>query len=79
MSHYMTMLHTSTTGTYRIESLSGGAYIVEADVVEQDLLHDEGGDGLGQVRPGLHDAQTERDDLGLQEEAYNFTIVHLKK
>jgi hypothetical protein len=41
---------------------------LEAHVVEEDLLDNESGHGLGQLRPGLHDPQAQRDDLRRQQE-----------
>jgi hypothetical protein len=41
------------------------ADILQARVVKQNLLHDEGRDSLGELASRLHDPQTQRDDLGL--------------
>mmetsp|Transcript_15973 Transcript_15973/g.48798 ORF Transcript_15973/g.48798 Transcript_15973/m.48798 type:complete len:246 (-) Transcript_15973:516-1253(-) len=40
----------------RGEAVVGLADVVEARVVREDLLHDEGGHGHGQLTAGLHDA-----------------------
>lgn len=50
-----------------IEALVGGADVVEPVVVEQNLLHDEDGDGLAKLRASLHDSKAEGDDLGGEE------------
>lgn len=51
-----------------VEPFVGSADIVQAIVVKKDLLHDEYGDSLTELRARLHDAQTERNDLGGQQE-----------
>lgn len=43
----------------------------------KDLLDDEGGDGLGELAAGLHDAEGEGDDLRGEEEVDHVGIVHL--
>lgn len=48
-----------------------------AHVVQQDLLHDEGGHRLGQLRADLHGAQAQRDDLRGQEEVDHVRVVNL--
>lgn len=60
--------HVAKDGADSVESLIGGADVVQAIVVKQDLLHNEDGDSLTELRARLHDAQTERDDLGGQQE-----------
>ena len=37
-------------------------------VVKEDLLDDEDGDSLAELRTGLHNAQAKWDDLGSQKE-----------
>lgn len=61
----------------RVEALSRGADIVEAHVIEQDLLDDERGDGFGQLGAGFHDAQAQGNDLGLEQEINDIGIVDL--
>jgi hypothetical protein len=46
-------------------------------VVEQDLLHDERRDGLGQLAAHLHRAQAQRDDFGRQQEVDDVGVVDL--
>ena len=46
------------------ESLVGLTDVGQTGVVEENLLQDESGDGLRQLRSLFHYTQTERDDLG---------------
>jgi hypothetical protein len=61
----------------RVEPLVGLADVGQSELVEQDLLDDEDGDRLGQLGPSLHDAKTEGDDLGRQEEVDDGRVVVL--
>ena len=61
----------------RVETLVRLADVGEPEVVEQDLLDNEDGDRLGQLRPSLHDPQTERDDLGRQQKVDHVRVVVL--
>ena len=58
-----------------VEALVGLADVRQAHVVQQDFLHDEDGDGFAELRPGLHDAEAERDDFRGEEEVYYFRAV----
>jgi hypothetical protein len=60
--------HITQDRPYGIKSLVRLADVLQSHVVEQDLLHDEDGDGLAEFRTGFHDAQAERDDFGGEEE-----------
>lgn len=60
--------HIAEDGADRVESLIGGADVVQAIIVKEDLLHDEYGDSLAEFGSGLHDAQAERDNFGGQQE-----------
>lgn len=42
----------------RVEALVSLANVLQAHVVEEDLLNDEDGNSLAELRPGLHDSQT---------------------
>jgi hypothetical protein len=53
------------------------ADIGEPEVVEEDLLDDEDGDGFGEFGAGLHDAEAEGDDLGGEEEVDDVGVVVL--
>ncbi len=66
--------HVAKHGADGVEALVRVADVGEAHVIEQDLLHDEDGHRLAELRPGLHDAQTQRDDLGRQQE-----VDHLRR
>jgi hypothetical protein len=48
--------HVAQNRAYGIEPLVGVADVGKTHVVEQDLLYDEDGDGLAELRAGLHDA-----------------------
>lgn len=60
--------HRTQDGAHGIESLVCLTDVRQAEIIEQDLLNDEDGDCFGEFRSGLHDAETERDDLGREEE-----------
>lgn len=60
--------HVAQHRANRIEALVRLTDICQADIVEQDLLYDEDGDRLRELRARLHDSQTQRDDLRRQEE-----------
>lgn len=60
--------HVAEHGADSVKALVRGTDVVEPVVVQQDLLHDEDGNGLGQLGACLHDAQAEGNDLGGQEE-----------
>jgi len=61
----------------RLEALGSLADVLQPIVVHQNLLHDEGCHRFGEVTPPLHDAQTERNDFGLQQEGDHFVVVSL--
>lgn len=60
--------HIAKDSAYSIESLICRTNVRQANVIEKDLLYNENGNGLAQFRTGLHDAETERNDLGGKEE-----------
>ncbi len=66
--------HIAQDGADGIEALVGGADVVQAVVVQQDLLDDKDGDGLAKLRAGLHDAQAKGDDLSREEK-----VNHLRR
>jgi hypothetical protein len=51
--------------TYCEESFSGVANVVQAIVIKQNLLDDEGSDGSGEFLTSLHDPEAEWYDLSL--------------
>lgn len=71
--------HVAENGADCIEPLISGADVVEAIVVKKDLLHDEDGDSLAELRAGLHNSQTERNNLGGQQEVDDLGRVVLDK
>lgn len=69
--------HVAKDRAHSIEPLISGTYVVQSVVIKQDLLDDEDGNGLAQLRAGLHNSKTEGDDLGRQEEVDDFGGVVL--
>ena len=59
------------------EPVVGLTDVVEAGLVQQDLLEDEGGHSLAQLGAALHDPQTQRDDLRGEEEVDHLLLVRL--
>ena len=59
------------------EPVVGLADVIQPSLVQQDLLQDEGGHSLAQLRAALHDPQTERDDLRGEEEVDHLLLVRL--
>ena len=60
--------HVAENGAHRIESLVCRTNVAQANIVKENLLYNENGNGLAKLRSGFHDPKTERDDLGGQEE-----------
>lgn len=60
-----------------IEPLVRLADVGQSQVVQQDLLNDEDGDGFGEFRASLHDSEAERDDFGGEEEVDDVGVVVL--
>lgn len=69
--------HVAENCTDRVESLIGGANVVETVIVKQNLLHDKDSHGLAKFGACLHDAQAKRDDLGGEEEVNHLGRVVL--
>jgi len=67
--------HVRQHGADGVEALVGLADVLQPEVVEEDLLHDEDGDCFGELGAGLHDPQAEGDDLGCEEEVDYFAAV----
>ncbi len=55
--------HIAQHSSHSIEALIGGADIVEAIIVKQNLLDDEDGHSFTKLRTSFHDTKTERNDL----------------
>jgi hypothetical protein len=53
------------------------ADVRKTDVVEEDLLYNEDGDGFAELGTSLHYAQAQRDDLGSQKEVDDFRRIVL--
>lgn len=56
--------HVAEDGADGIKPLVRGTDVVKTVVIEQDLLDNEDGNRLAELGPGLHDPQTQGDDLG---------------
>ena len=69
--------HVVEDRAYSKEPLCSHTEIVQAIIVQQDLLDDEGGDSLRQISATFHDPQTERYDLGLQQEVDHRWVINL--
>lgn len=69
--------HVAEDGADGIEALVRLANVRQPKVIEEDLLNDEDGDRLAKFRPGFHDTQTERNDLGGKKKIHNFGRVVL--
>ena len=60
--------HIAEHGANCVEPLVSGADVTEARVIQQDLLNDEDSNRLGELTAGLHDTETEWNDLSCQQE-----------
>jgi hypothetical protein len=56
--------HIGQDGAECAEALVRLADVLQAKVIEQDLLDDEYGHSLAELTAGLHDTQAQGDDLG---------------
>lgn len=59
------------------EALICVANVLEPEVVEQNLLYNEGGHRLGELCARFHDPKAERDDLRGQKELDDLALVRL--
>lgn len=57
------------------EAIVSLADVREPAVVQENLLENEGGDGLGQLRAAFHNSQAERNNLSRQQEGDDFLFV----
>lgn len=60
-----------------VKALVGGADVVQAIVVQQNLLYNEDGHRLAQFGAGFHNSETKRDYLSGQKEIDHFGRVIL--
>ena len=60
--------HVTENGSYGVESLVSGANVVETMVIKKNLLDNEDGHSLAELRASLHDSETEWNDLCSQKE-----------
>lgn len=71
--------HVGKDGAHCVEPLVSSADIVQAVVIQQDLLDNEYCNCLAELGACLHDAQAERNDLGGQQKVDDFRRVILDK
>ena len=69
--------HVAENGPHSVEPFVRVADVRQTSLVEENLLDDEDGDSLGELRARFHDAQAERDDLRGQEEVNDGIVVVL--
>jgi len=69
--------HITENRAHRVEPLIGLTDVGKANIVQQDLLHNENSNGFAQLRSGLHDAQAKWDYLGCQKKVDDFRRVIL--
>ena len=69
--------HVAEDGADGKKALVGVTNIREPGFVKKNLLHDKDCNSLGEFRAGLHDAETEGDDLGGEKEVYHRVVVIL--
>ena len=69
--------HLAKNHCHMREPVIGLTDVVEAGLIQQDLLEDECGHSLAQLGPRLHDPQTQRNYLCCQEEVNNLLFVCL--
>ena len=62
---------------YGHEPLRRCTDVVQTDIIEQNLLQDEGGDRLGQLRSRLHRPKAQRNELGRQQKVNHMRIIDL--
>lgn len=67
--------HVTKHGAHGIEALVCLTNVCQTGIIQKDLLDNEDGHGLGQLRAGFHDAQTEGDDFGGEQEVNDFRRV----
>jgi len=63
--------------SYSVKALVRLADVLQAHIIQQDLLHDEDGHRLAQLGARLHDPQAQRDDLGGEQEVDDLRAVVL--
>mmetsp|Transcript_9584 Transcript_9584/g.24525 ORF Transcript_9584/g.24525 Transcript_9584/m.24525 type:complete len:245 (+) Transcript_9584:56-790(+) len=69
--------HTPQDGADGEEPRGGGAHVVEAHLVEENLLNDEGRHRLGQLASHLHRPQAERDYFRREQKVDDLRVVDL--
>jgi hypothetical protein len=69
--------HITQYRAHSVEPLVSLADVLQAHVVEQDLLDDEDSNSLAELGTGLHDAEAEWNNFGGEEEVDDFGAVVL--
>lgn len=69
--------HVRQNRTDSVEPLVGLTYVLQAHVVQEDLLNNEYRDRLAEFRTGLHDTKAKWNDLGSQKEVDDLGAVVL--
>lgn len=60
--------HIAQHSSHSIKSLVRGTDVIQPMVIEEDLLDNEDGYSLAELRSGFHDSEAQWDDLRSQEE-----------
>jgi len=71
--------HVAKNSANSVETLIRSAYIIQPMVIKKDLLYNEYSDCLAELGPSLHDAKTERNDLGGKKEVDHIGRIILNK
>lgn len=71
--------HVAENSAHGIETLIRGANVVEAVVVQKNLLHNENGHRLAELRSSLHDAEAQGNDLRRQQKVDDLGRVILNQ
>lgn len=69
--------HVTQHSTDSVETLICVAYVGQASLVQEDLLDDKDGDGLGQLRTRFHNPEAKRNDFSGEQEMYNGIVIVL--
>ena len=69
--------HIGEDGAHGVETLVGLTNVLQAHVIQENLLDDEDGDGLAKLGSGFHDTEAEGYDFGREKEVDDFGTVVL--
>jgi hypothetical protein len=65
--------HVTENGANGVETLVSLADVGKTSVIQKDLLYNEDGHGLAQLRSRLHDPEAEWNNLSSEQEVDNFS------